>query len=187
MLAQMIAQSSSVITNALTSGEQLLWSGQPRGGLRLLPSDILAIPFSIMWAGFAFFWEWTVVNSGAPLFFRLWGIPFVLVGIYILVGRFWYDALMRDSTWYGLTNERVIIVTTLFGQNRKSLALSEMPDITLSLNGDRSGTITFGEPPPWYSVGGSFFRRTPAAPSLDTIKEAQDVYELIRTAQRAAA
>lgn len=128
MLAQMIAQSSSVITNALTSGEQLLWSGQPRGGLRLLPSDILA-----------------------------------------------------------LTNERVIIVTTLFGQNRKSLALSEMPDITLSLNGDRSGTITFGEPPPWYSVGGSFFRRTPAAPSLDTIKEAQNVYELIRTAQRAAA
>jgi hypothetical protein len=47
---------ASIIEQQLSAGERLLWSGQPRGGIRLHAADIFAIPFSVLWCGFAIFW-----------------------------------------------------------------------------------------------------------------------------------
>ena len=49
-------EAERAVRSELGSGEKLLWSGQPRAGLRLRPADALMIPFSLMWAGFAVFW-----------------------------------------------------------------------------------------------------------------------------------
>lgn len=182
----MIAQSSSVISSALAPGEQLLWTGRPRAGLLLQISDIYMIPLSALWAGFAFFWEYMAVRGGAPFFFELWGVPFVAIGLYILVGRFFYDAASRGSTTYGLTSKRVIIITTLFGNRQVTVPLDQMSDVNLSVNGDRSGTITFGTPLPAYaSVFGRANRAAP--PALTMIEDVQNVYDMIIAAQQAAA
>src|SRR5438046_585524 len=65
----------TAIQGQLASGERLLWSGRPVEGIVFRPSDAFMIPFSLMWGGFALFWEYSVISTDkAPLFFMLWGL-----------------------------------------------------------------------------------------------------------------
>jgi hypothetical protein len=59
----MIHSAESTIAQHLDPGEHLLWSGQPRGGIRLRPQDAFLIPFSLLWGGFAIFWEFMAVTQ----------------------------------------------------------------------------------------------------------------------------
>lgn len=93
----------------LRQGEQLLWVGQPDPRKRFTPADLFLVPFSLMWGGFAVFWEMMAITSGAPPFFGLWGIPFVLIGLYFIAGRFIYKRHRKLKTVYGLTDARAIV------------------------------------------------------------------------------
>jgi len=89
----------------------VLWKGKPKQGIVFTGSDIFMIPFSVLWAGFAVFWEISVLRiKAAPIIFTLWGIPYVLAGIYITVGRFIHNYLNRKNTEYFVTDKRIIIV-----------------------------------------------------------------------------
>lgn len=175
------------LTQLLDPGERLLWSGKPRSGIRLRAQDAYLIPFSILWCGFAIFWEFSVIDTGAPFFFKLWGIPFVCVGLFFVFGRFFLDAYNRAQTTYGVTNERIIIVSGIFSQQTKSLQLRTLSDVSLSQRGDGSGTITFGPSHymnAFFPVGAWPGVARYAPPSFDLIDRAKDVYDIIRKAQR---
>ncbi len=152
----------SKLDGELREREQLLWYGRPKQGIRLRAIDALLIPFSLMWCGFAIFWEVTALTMGAPFFFALWGIPFVLVGLYFVFGRFLVEAKGREKTYYGVTDERIIIVSGLFSRKVKSLNLRTLSDVSLTEKADGSGTITFG-PTRW--PRGSRVRPGPAQAS----------------------
>jgi hypothetical protein len=78
----------------LEPGERVLWSGRPAPGLTFRPADGFLIPFSLLWCGFAIFWEASVLRiPGAPFFFPLFGAVFVAAGLYFVFGRF----LFRDA------------------------------------------------------------------------------------------
>ena len=142
------------------------------------------VPFSLLWGGFAIFWETSVIMSGAPFFFALFGIPFVLVGLYIIFGRFLIDTKQRERTFYGVTDQRIVIISGTFGRKVKSLNLRTLSDISLNENVDHSGTITFGATHPisWW-MGNTTWPGMPTAPSFEMIPEARTVYMKIREAQ----
>ena len=178
---------SSTVRFDLAKGERLLWSGVPRQGMLFRASDAFMIPFSLLWAGFAVFWELSVIRDGAPAFFALWGVPFVLVGAYIVAGRFVVDARRRRNTAYGLTNERIIISSGAFRPSLKSLALRTLSDLTLDQRADGSGTITFGPASPLTMFNaGLEWPGMPRPPAFELIPNAKQVYDMIREAQREA-
>jgi hypothetical protein len=133
------------IARELKSGEQVLWQGRPRGGIRLRGSDWYLIPFSLIWCGIVF------VAAGAALFGPkkdsaggLLIIPFLLVGLYVLLGRFFIDAMRRTNTTYALTSRRAIIVADFFGRKVQSINIQTIPEVSVTEKSDGSGTITFG-------------------------------------------
>ncbi len=170
----------------LSGSERLLWSGTPHGGLVLRATDAILIPFTLLWGGFACFWEATVWKSNGPPIMKLFGIPFVLVGLYIIVGRFFVDAWQRGRTGYGVTNERVIIAVGSDAPSVTSLPLATLSDITLKPRADGSGSIVFGpttgiRPA---SVGFAWPGGRAQAPCFEMIPDAQTVYDIILKAQR---
>jgi hypothetical protein len=178
------------IRTDLRSDEKLLWTGQPAQGLRLRGSDSFLIPFSLLWAGFAFFWEWSVLQQDAPGFFALWGVPFVLVGVYIVLGRFFIDSALRARTYYALTNQRVVILSGLWTRELKSLWLRTLPELSLREGPGPRGTLEFGSSP-WPM--GQWFRGMSwpgmsryQPPSFELIEDPRRVYDLVRAAQQEA-
>jgi hypothetical protein len=173
----------------LDSGERLLWSGAPRQGLTLRTSDAYMIPFSLLWGGFVVFWEVGAVSQSDDLFFALWGIPFVLVGLYMIVGRFFADARVRANTSYGLTDRRVIIISGLFSKTVSSLPLRTLHEVSLRESHDRSGTIHLARPHPQ----AAFMAGVPwpglsqyQTPAFELISDAKRVHDQLLQAQRAA-
>ena len=170
----------TVVSAQLALGERLIWSGKPRGGFRLSAQDFFLMPFSLIWCGFVCFWEWAVVTSHSPLVMKLWGIPFILIGIHLLAGRFFVDALQRSKTFYAVTEDRILIVTNLLFKNVKSVNLRTLGEISLGERNDGSGSILLG-PVRYSSTGPGIARYNP--PTLD-IQEGRRVYELILANQK---
>jgi len=161
----------------------------------LRPSDAYLIPFSLLWGGFVIFWEATVLRASGPNspIMALFGIPFVLMGLYFIVGRFFVDARIRAKTFYGLTNRRVIIISGVFSRTTDSLPLRTLTDISLQERSDRSGTILLGRPQPFSSWGwGSSWNWWPgisqySTPAFEMIPNVKSVYDQLLEAQRRAA
>src|SRR6185369_2341404 len=106
-------QSSQRFQPYLFTGERVLWTGQPRQGIALTAKDTFLIPFSLLWGGFAIFWNvgvWSFPGQGPPLAFRLFGVPFLVIGLYFIVGRFFHDAYVRKNMFYAVTDQRVLVL-----------------------------------------------------------------------------
>jgi hypothetical protein len=182
-----LQDAESEIREELRRDERLLWSGQPPQGLRLRASDAFLIPFSLMWGGFAIFWESAVIANGAPLFFMILGVPFVLIGLYLIVGRFWVDARQRAKTYYGLTDSRVIIISGVFSRSTRSLNLRTLSDVAVTRKKNGSGTIWFGPVNPmyaWGANGGWPGMGRYATPCLELDDDVEAVYEKILAVQK---
>jgi hypothetical protein len=93
------------LRDRLMSGEKIIWSERPAQGLLLTSRDWLLIPLSLVFGGFAVFWETlALTQTQAPLIMPLFGVPFVLIGLYIVAGRFLLDAWIRRGMQYAITN-----------------------------------------------------------------------------------
>jgi hypothetical protein len=176
------------LNSQLLPGERIVWSGRPKTGLLLTRRDWIMVPFSLVWGGFAIFWESAVITkAGVPPFFPVVGGLFVLAGLYLVVGRFFFDAWIRGRTYYALTNERVLILRAgPFGQFT-ALSLDRLPDASLTERGNGVGTVRFGQSGLWGASNRSWAIWTPSldpTPQFIAIDDARNVFNQIQTSAR---
>lgn len=168
-------QADEVIKEELLSNENVIWTGRPESGQLLKSSDMFMIPFSIMWGGFAIFWESTALTMNAPLLFKIWGIPFVFVGLYMIFGRFIYEYYKRKELFYGITNKRIIIKQTILPKKTTTLILSNIQEVNIKINKNGNGDIIFA---PEIKFISSFNQRY-QPPSFLNIRDCKEVYAKI--------
>lgn len=156
------------------------------------PDDWAMIPFSLLWGGFAIFWEAGVLGywengpkvHPTPSFMVLWGIPFVLAGQYFIWGRFLTDYWLKRRTYYAVTNRRVLILQEGWKRKTRSCYLESIPDITRE--GENTGTLWLGQKLALFGGRGSptrsmsRFSIDASVPVLADIDEVDLVYRLIR-------
>jgi hypothetical protein len=136
-----------LIQDELNASERLLWSAQPRPS-RLARKSLPLVLFGIPWTAFALFWTAGASGFKMPDFhhvenlFPLFGLPFILIGLGLLTSPFWIMRKAR-STVYGLTTERIIIISPkLFGGiNIRSLPPDQLTDINRVQLADGSGDV----------------------------------------------
>jgi hypothetical protein len=124
----------------LRDDEQLLWHGAPDASVWFTAEDVFLIPFSILWCVFAIFWESSVIGGSAPFFFRLWGIPFVALGLYFVVGRFFYKSYRKRRTVYAITTRRAMV---LGPRSFADLPLRDQPVVIKRSRDSRHASVTF--------------------------------------------
>jgi hypothetical protein len=138
------------IQSELMSGESIYWAGMPNPRVVFHSDDWAAIPFSIVWTGFFIFWEADALGfwrdksqqDGTHVFMVLWGIPFLVIGNYMVWGRFLRDAWLKRRTYYGVTNRRLLILQEGWKRRTSTMFLQEIPQI--EREGDSTGTLWFG-------------------------------------------
>ena len=185
-----INQASYVaIQPELTPGESVLWAGQPSPRITFHRQDLFFIPFSLMWGGLAIFWEAGVAGfwgssgtrlRGPWLLGLIWGIPFVVIGQYLIWGRFLYAAWEKKRIHYAVTNRRLIAVRSGSSRLMASCYIDTLLTLIKEGRSNGIGTLRFAEVPAaangrstWASWDGL------AVPSFVDIDDVDSVYRLV--------
>lgn len=142
----------------------MLWAGQPNPSVIFRKEDVFLIPFSLLWGGFAIFWEagvsgyWgSASRSGKPwISGMLFGAFFVLIGQYFIWGRFFVAAWKKRRTYYAVTNRRVIVVQQGFSRRMASAFIDTLPNLVKE-NGRRGlGSLRFTQSQPTWARRGAW-------------------------------
>ena len=125
----------------LLDGETIEWCGEPKPSAVFTTWDILMIPFSLLWCSFAIFWEVTVITAGVPLLiFPLFGSFAVIIGLYIVFGRFFVKYYNNKNAAYAITNWRILVLS------KRSVSAREFTDVPFVKKTERrdgSGSLDF--------------------------------------------
>jgi hypothetical protein len=136
----------------LQSGESLSWTGvadPSRAFVAALPAALFGIPF----AGFALFWITAAFNGTHAMsksstnsfthtfsFFPLFGVPFLLIGLGIVLAPLWAYLKARDTV-YAVTNQRVMIITGANTRSVKSCTPADIVSVDHRERADGTGDV----------------------------------------------
>lgn len=125
----------------LRGGEQLLWHGVPDPRVWFAPPDAYWIPVSIVWCACVASWESSAVASRAPVVAGVWGVPFIAIGVYLLVGRFFYKRYRKGRTAYGVTSQRAVIAGP---RSFSDMSLQDQPVTVRRTRDGRHASVVIG-------------------------------------------
>ena len=116
----------------LMSGESILWQGESQkgGGLKVNAGGAFKNMFAVFWLAFAIFWTLTATFSGG--LFGLFGVPFILIGIFLLRGN-------GGKKYYAITDRRVLTKKRL-----NSEYLNRISNINFIEGNNNIGSVIYG-------------------------------------------
>ena len=172
------------LTPYLHPDEELLWVGQPYATRKFRPNPLMVI-FMIFWFGFAVFW--TVTAAAAGGFFALFGIPFMLIGGFMLYTLLIGQKKRLQKTVYAVTSRRAIILTAdRRGTGCTEFLFSRLSHVTMDEVDGTTGTIRFLPDAPYHgsAYDSPRYRRSPSTDyelrsAFLAIDRVQEVYRLI--------
>ena len=132
----------------LDQGEVIIWQGRPEKGV--VWSDLLSFDtlFGLFFGGFALAWIVIAVSNVARTssamvhLFPLFGVPFLLVGLYLAFGRLLWDEYKRRCTYYSLSNRSAYVACTCFGI-RQLERHPILPQHIVTLEDNTPGSVLF--------------------------------------------
>ena len=180
----------SKLEESLNADEKVLWRGKPVRKAFILPG-LVAVPIGLIFVGFAIFWMWSTASMGAPGFFSLFGLPFVLIGFGVTLGPFLLQLLRYRNTEYVITDKRIITQTGAIGLDTRFVAFDKVQEVFVQIGVlDRlfgTGSVyamTAGfsgfSPRGGYGYGYGGFAGN--RPSLSALKEPYKVQKLLQEA-----
>lgn len=188
-MIQINPSSAAAVQPELVPGENFVWAGQPSGSVIFHKEDAFLIPFSFLWGGFAVFWEasvsgmWGSSAHGPWTFGMLWGIPIVLVGQYLIWGRFFYAAWLKRRTHYAVTNHRVIVVQDGWKRQTASAYIDSLASLVKERGSKGTGILRFGQPQPVWNRSQGFGSwnalSVGGVPTFVDIEDVDSVYRLV--------
>lgn len=194
MMTDSAAQAPASLEELLPPGETILWRGRPDG--RVAWSDMLSMRsvHGLMAIVFALFWMNTSNRIGGSGHFPYFGLTFVAIGLYFIVGRLLWEAVLHRRTWYTLTDRAAYIATDLL--DRKLDRYELRPDLPVELEDGAPGTVWFAErivhrPGRWRTVNGDREYEPPHTErhriGFRRIAEARMVWRLLNEAKEGEA
>lgn len=170
----------------LLPGERLLWTGRPARYPVFDAADVVLVPFSLLVCGFAVFWEYETLH-GDNAFIALWGVPFILMGLHLVVGRLVVRALRLRSTRYALTNRRLVESADRPRAWTTETYLRDLPPpVVRTKPREQIGSLAFGTFPGLADAMTELDNRrsvAPRRPVLREIERPEQVRDLIAAAQ----
>ena len=145
---------SQIIQEELARDEKLIWADVP---ISIKAHAYSAIPialFGIPFFSFAVFWTWgasSMLRSGSgsgidgfDIFFPMFGIPFLLVGLGMVLSPLWKMYKAKHLT-YGMTDKRLIIRHAFPRIELQSWPLSSIKKLNRIGTAKGPGDIIFAE------------------------------------------
>ena len=149
------------------------------------------MPWGVVGLGIAVYNFWPTkapepLKSPSPFaLFVATGLLFIGLGIYLLVGRFCANRLYRSRLIYGITDRRAIIISGFRRRSVQSIYLSSLSALTLEERPDGSGTIYFGDQPPYsHWQRSSYFFQLGLGPQFFRIADVKQVYTIVHEAMQ---
>lgn len=124
----------NIFDNYLMQDEIILWQGKYNkgGGITSFAGAYNAL-FSIFWIAFSVFWTISAFMAGG--LFGIFGIPFILIGVYLIKSSFG-----GHKNSYAITNMRVM---TYDSKNFMSDMLCNVINISFSQGKNYIGNVNF--------------------------------------------
>lgn len=183
-------QASMKLQSELMPGERIFWAGMPNPSVIFHTQDWLMVPFSLLWGGLTLSWVleaagWWGANprpfqwDGGLIFTAM----FLVIGQYLIWGRFVLDAWLKRRTYYAVTDRRILLLQEGLKRKTRAVFLDTLAEI--QRDDSPTGSIWLGSTSAIFggryrqNRGMSFVNIYGEGPVFVDIDDVDSVYRLI--------